>query len=168
MNANINSQTRLSDGHETTIFSLEIEKLFNQLSLCSKNIQYSAIDYINLFFGETNKKALLNYKDDIVFEYKNGNKKLSYDDLSSGEKQLVYIIIKSILTVEIGQDKTNVLLLDEPEISLHLSWQEKLLNTLSSINPNGQIILATHSPAIVMNGYMRSYIDFDNIAKEIY
>jgi predicted ATP-dependent endonuclease of OLD family len=38
---------------------------------------------------------------------------------------------------------------DEPELSLHVTWQEILTDNLRKINPNAQIIFATHSPDIV-------------------
>lgn len=56
--------------------------------------------------------------------------------------------------------------MDEPEISLHLSWQESLLNHIRSVNDNSQIIIVTHSPAIVMNGWMDSFVDIKKIICE--
>lgn len=53
--------------------------------------------------------------------------------------------------------------MDEPEISLHLSWQEKLLAQIREINPNSQIIIVTHSPAIVMNGWLDCFVDIQDI-----
>ena len=53
--------------------------------------------------------------------------------------------------------------MDEPEISLHLEWQEKLISEIMKLSPDCQLIIVTHSPAIVMNGCMDSYIDIDDI-----
>ena len=53
--------------------------------------------------------------------------------------------------------------MDEPEISLHLEWQEKLLTEILKVNKDCQLIIVTHSPAMVMNGWIDSYIDIDNI-----
>jgi hypothetical protein len=50
--------------------------------------------------------------------------------------------------------QNSVLLLDEPEISLHLSWQRKLIDTLREINPNCQLIIVTHSPSIYGDGWI--------------
>ncbi|HFQ0176050.1 TPA: AAA family ATPase, partial [Escherichia coli] len=60
----------------------------------------------------------------------------------------------------------SVLLMDEPEISLHLTWQERLISTIKSINDNCQLIIVTHSPAILMKGWMDSFVDIKNISKE--
>lgn len=43
--------------------------------------------------------------------------------------------------------------MDEPELSLHISWQDKLLSTIRDLNPNCQLIIATHSPSIFANGW---------------
>ena len=56
--------------------------------------------------------------------------------------------------------------MDEPEISLHLSWQEILLNHIRDVNNNSQIVIVTHSPAIVMNGWMNSFVDIKKIICE--
>jgi predicted ATP-dependent endonuclease of OLD family len=43
--------------------------------------------------------------------------------------------------------------MDEPEISLHISWQYELLNWILELNPNVQLILTTHSPSIFSDGW---------------
>jgi predicted ATP-dependent endonuclease of OLD family len=45
--------------------------------------------------------------------------------------------------------RSNVFIIDEPELSLHLRWQEMLLEKMIESNPRAQIIVATHSPEIV-------------------
>ncbi|MBS4206307.1 AAA family ATPase [Lederbergia citrea] len=66
------------------------------------------------------------------------------EKLSSGERHLL-----SFLTLFVIEgSKRDILMIDEPEISLNLEWQSKLLNMLSKFAPNSQIIVATHSPAI--------------------
>ncbi|MEY8823118.1 AAA family ATPase [Klebsiella pneumoniae] len=87
---------------------------------------------------------------------------IKYNLLSSGERQLLYILIKSANACL----EDTVLLMDEPEISLHLTWQEKLITTIKSINDNCQLIIVTHSPAILMKGWMDSFVDIKNISKE--
>ena len=65
--------------------------------------------------------------------------------LSSGEKQLLIILGESLL-----QEKAPwIYIADEPELSLHVSWQSQLIDSLRKVNPNAQIIFATHSPDIV-------------------
>jgi len=63
--------------------------------------------------------------------------------LSSGEKQLILILLETFLTGE------NSILIDEPEISMHIDWQQQLINIMMQLNSSAQIILATHSPEIM-------------------
>ena len=89
------------------------------------------------------------------------NEKLSFVNLSSGERQIIYTLLK----VAIATKNNALILMDEPEISLHLSWQEKLITQIRTINPDSQLIIVTHSPAIVMNGWLDSFVDIQDIIK---
>ncbi|MCM7529995.1 AAA family ATPase [Enterobacter quasiroggenkampii] len=84
---------------------------------------------------------------------------LSYKALSSGERQLLYIMLKVVN----GRDRNSIILMDEPEISLHLNWQETLIDSIREINPLSQLIIVTHSPGIVMNGYRDAFRDMKDI-----
>ena len=68
---------------------------------------------------------------------------ISLASLSSGEKQTLWIFIGTLLAEE------SALLIDEPEISMHVDWQEQLLSGMQQLNSNAQIIVATHSPGIM-------------------
>ena len=65
--------------------------------------------------------------------------------LSSGEKQILILLTEALLRV----DKPVVYIADEPELSLHVTWQEKLLESLVTLGGKIQVIVATHSPDIV-------------------
>lgn len=65
-------------------------------------------------------------------------------DLSSGEKQLLRICIDVLLS-----DRTSVLI-DEPELSMHIDWQRRLIPALRALAPESQLIIATHSPEIMV------------------
>jgi predicted ATPase len=45
--------------------------------------------------------------------------------------------------------KPTTFIADEPELSLHVLWQERLVECVRELNPAAQIIFATHSPDIV-------------------
>ena len=81
------------------------------------------------------------------------NKKLSIFELSSGEKQMLLIL----LTVLCQDEQPSVLLLDEPEMSLHYSWQYELIKIIRTLNPNCQVIIATHSSSIFAKGWMNKF-----------
>ena len=65
--------------------------------------------------------------------------------LSSGEKQILILLTETLLRI----DTPIVYMADEPELSLHISWQEKLLESLTVLGGQIQMIVATHSPDIV-------------------
>lgn len=74
---------------------------------------------------------------------------IPYFSLSTGEKQLLYIL----LTVSNTLGESTVLLLDEVDTGLHIDWKKKLLMEILTINPNVQIIAATHSPSLIDGWY---------------
>lgn len=59
-----------------------------------------------------------------------------------------------LLTVLMENQLPYVLLMDEPEVSLHFEWQKQLIDLILQLNPNVQLIITTHSPAVIMNGWM--------------
>ena len=65
--------------------------------------------------------------------------------LSSGEKQL-FLRALSLKFLEVNN---SIILIDEPEISLHPRWQQKIIKVYENIGENNQIVIATHSPHIV-------------------
>jgi energy-coupling factor transporter ATP-binding protein EcfA2 len=73
------------------------------------------------------------------------DKHLHLSNLSSGEKQLLIIMAEALLQ----ENDEFIYIADEPELSLHVRWQEQLTRNLRKINPKGQVIFATHSPDIV-------------------
>lgn len=84
-----------------------------------------------------------------VVDNENPQKVLQLSQLSSGEKQEIVLFYELIFDT-----KENLLLLiDEPEISLHITWQKKFLDDLVEVSRQTalQVIVATHSPQIVSN-----------------
>ena len=79
--------------------------------------------------------------------------------LSSGEKQMLAIL----LTVLIEDNQHYVLFMDEPEVSLHVDWQQRLIDLIVDLNPNVQVVLTTHSPAVIMNGWMDKVTEVSDI-----
>jgi predicted ATPase len=90
------------------------------------------------------KQMKLTASNELQFESRTG-KLLTTAMLSSGEKQLLILLTETLL--QRGQPA--VFIADEPELSLHVLWQEKLIGSLRALNPAAQIIVATHSPDIV-------------------
>ena len=113
-------------------------------------------DIVDELFRDTGKK-MLRTENELRFT-QIGEVLLPYQ-LSSGEKQILIIL----LTVLVEDNMPYVLFMDEPEVSLHLEWQKRLVDLCLELNPNVQIILTTHSPAIVMNGWVDSVTEVSDI-----
>lgn len=79
-----------------------------------------------------------------IFRNSSGNE-FDITGLSSGEKQL-FLRALSLKFLEVNN---SVILIDEPEISLHPQWQKKIIDVYESIGKNNQLIIATHSPHII-------------------
>ena len=88
--------------------------------------------------------------------------KVRLEQLSSGEKQMLLILT----TVFLQEEKPNVLLMDEPEISLHISWQDRLIELIRKLNPNCQVILTTHSPNIFASGWEDKLVFIQDLEEE--
>lgn len=104
-------------------------------------------ELINDFFlsSGTHKKITITSEGQVVFETK--GRKLHLTDLSSGEKQIV-ITFASLIFGFKGKG-TGIFIVDEPEASLHLEWQNKFVPAILKTNENIQLIFATHSPELI-------------------
>ena len=114
-----------------------------QISQPKKRFQ----DIIDDLFTETGKKII---RSENEIKFSSLGEELAPYQLSSGEKQILVIL----LTVLVEDNEHYVLFMDEPEVSLHIEWQKRLIDLILELNPNVQIILTTHSPAVIMNGWI--------------
>ena len=122
------------------------------LSMQKKRFQ----DIVDDLFSETGKK-IVRTENEIRFS-QIGETLVPYQ-LSSGEKQMLAIL----LTVLVEDNQPYVLFMDEPEVSLHIEWQKRLIDLCVALNPNVQIILTTHSPAVIMNGWIDAVTEVNDI-----
>ena len=79
-----------------------------------------------------------------IFENSQGEE-FDINELSSGEKQLFL----RTLSIKMLEPEDSIILIDEPELSLHPKWQQQIIKVYQSIGKNNQIIVATHSPHIL-------------------
>lgn len=99
------------------------------------------------FFGDSGKTLVLQ-ENSIKVRLPSGNI-ADLTSLSSGERQIFVLITHLFFNPAIGGE--NILLIDEPELSLHLKWQRQFVTAIRQASPSTQMILATHSPEIVYN-----------------
>lgn len=108
-------------------------------------------DTLDGLFASTNKQ-IDRGNNNIRFIKEKGKKTeriIEPYSLSSGEKQMLIIL----LTALVQDNQPAIMIMDEPEISLHTDWQENLIDNIRKLNENVQIIIATHSPSIIINGW---------------
>lgn len=162
MTSNSNNNIKKSDGGFASFLDYEINEELNKILLSrnQKSHRRNLINSLNRMFKDTKKTISI---DDNILTIKLRNGQIiNYKSLSSGERQIIYIFIKVLIAL----DNNAIILMDEPEISLHLSWQENLISEIRKLNNKSQIIIVTHSPAIVMNGWMDSFIDIKDIIEK--
>ncbi|MBO4986007.1 MAG: AAA family ATPase [Bacteroides sp.] len=133
----------------------EVRLQASSLSLPKRKFQ----DMMDDLFSYTRKK--IDRKSNEIRFYQD-EELLSPYKLSSGEKQMLVIL----LTALVRDGEHSVLFMDEPEASLHVEWQQRLIAMLRELNPNQQLILTTHSPAVIMEGWLDAVTEMEEITTQ--
>ena len=105
------------------------------------------------FFECTAKKVCRDSRGLLALRDSKGNV-VESSNLSRGEKNILILLVLAFLS----HDEKKVFILDEPDLTLHMEWQKKIIVRLLELAPQSQFIIATHSPALFMND-----VDFDVI-----
>ena len=118
-------------------------------NLTMKEVTNKVVNEINSIFNILELDAKLKgfSKDEKtlpIFENSAGEE-FDINDLSSGEKQLFL----RTLSIKMLEPNNSIILIDEPELSLHPKWQQRIIEVYKKIGENNQIIVATHSPHIL-------------------
>ena len=115
-----------------------IDHIFSKIELFESIINESVLSF---------KRILFSRNDGFYFVSNNGSR-IDYDLLSSGEKNQLIMTFNLIF----NSHCYSVVLIDEPEISLHVSWQSNFINSIlkiKNINLFDNVIISTHSPTII-------------------
>lgn len=135
--------------NKLTIISSYIEVLesrnLERMSLAERLLNFEKL--LNEFLTD---KVLSINSNGFILTSKNKNKDiLNETQLSTGEYHLLYLTTLALST----KAKGTVIAIDEPEMSMHISWQRKLIKALVQISSKAspQMIFATHSPDIASN-----------------
>ena len=104
------------------------------------------VSLINRFFSQTGKEVSIGREGGARIKMPNG-KTSSLQALSSGERQIFIMLAHLSLNRRLIRD--GVFIVDEPELSLHMGWQDMFVEAIQKANPRLQLILATHAPAII-------------------
>ncbi len=103
---------------------------------------------VNNFLADSHKKLRFDETGSLTVSFRE-DKEIPIESLSSGESQVVVIITQ--LSFNPAAQRANVFIVDEPELSLHVHWQELFVESIREANPDLQLILATHSPSIILD-----------------
>ena len=126
-----------------------ISEMFKNKNEKVEDIQRKVFDEINEIFENLNIDVKV---EDISQDGRNitlftnpSGDKFDINELSSGEKQLFL----RTLAIKMLNPENSIILIDEPELSLHPKWQQRIVDVYKKIGKNNQIIIATHSPHIL-------------------
>ncbi len=125
--------------------SLEYQEEINKLNEPLNRLK----SIIDAFFQEGAKELIITPEGELIINLKKTEGKASCFELSSGEKQILTMIGHLVFFERSFGSKSGIFIIDEPEISLHLAWQEIFVESIQTASQNSQLILATHSPAII-------------------
>ena len=146
---------RISEGKHIRIKDIPILPIIRRTQTMVKsarkleNHRKTLFTPLRLYEGTVNsflkdKTIAVDESDGLKIEL-SSKSELNWRNLSSGEKQILILLTEVLLKV----DEPIVYIADEPELSLHVTWQEKLLESIVTLGGQKQIIVATHSPDIV-------------------
>jgi predicted ATP-binding protein involved in virulence len=129
---------------------------FNSRESDPKKRMKSVVNQFNKTFEKT---KLLSKLDGVNENFKpifksNNRNIITLENLSSGEKQLY----GRVITLKKLNPKNSIILIDEPELSLHPQWQTEIMKIYSNIGENNQFIVTTHSPFIISQTHHKNLI----------
>lgn len=145
------------------ILSAFIEDWNNRLEpLLPINDKIESLKHVlNSKLNPSGKYVSLTRGGQLVFKT-SSEKPLKVNDLSSGEQHLIALFSMLLFSTQSG----SIVLIDEPEISLHAAWKRDFLDDISTIAEvnNLQIVLATHSTNIINGRWeLTEELEFGNI-----
>ena len=135
------------EGHERYLAHcvLSLIDISESINAREKSI-WKFVDVCNGYFF--NKKFVFNnLNHSLSIKYDDDGRSVEMEELSSGEKQIVSLFAHMAL----GDDRLNYVIIDEPELSLSVNWQQKLLQDISKFESCAFIGAVTHSPFIFEN-----------------
>ena len=153
----------------------KVKQAFNQIKGDSQQQQLIHLFFEklqNIFGGILEDETLKLEFDDDKYDFliQSKGRDLSFNDLADGFSAFISIVLEILVRVDIAREANNtyepcgIVLIDEPETHLHLSLQYQVLPILTTLFPNIQFIVATHSPAVISS--IKNVTVFDLTSKE--
>lgn len=144
-----NKNTRRDSNQDTLLYFLsKLSMVVNQTKQLESTIE-NFVKKANTYLGATSDVKVFNYdpekmKVTVINQWTSDE--VNLNDLSSGEKQVV-----SLLSYLFLYPSDKIILIDEPELSLSMDWQEKILLDIVTAPSCKQLLAITHSPFIFDN-----------------
>lgn len=141
---NVNEHDAVSEIGRNALLKKLIVNMSNELNQESEYIQ--AINRLTEIFNEYigPDKYLKISEEEAIVGFHSSDETHRISALSSGERHL--LVLLTIFVIE--GNRRQLFMVDEPELSLNMIWQRKLLPLLSELAPNAEIVVASHSPSI--------------------
>lgn len=141
---NVNEYDEVSESGKNPLLKKLIFNMSNELNKESEDIQTvnRLMEIFNEYIGPD--KYLQITEEQVVVKFHSSEETHKIGGLSSGERHL--LVLLTIFVIE--GNRRDLFMVDEPEISLNMVWQRKLLPLLSELAPNSTIIVASHSPSV--------------------
>lgn len=141
---NVNEHGSVSENGKNPLLKKLIVNMSNELNKESEDIQdvNRLMEIFNEYIGP--EKYLQITEENVVVKFRSSEEAHKIGMLSSGERHL--LVLLTIFVIE--GNRRHLFMVDEPEISLNMIWQRKLLPLLSELAPNAKIIVASHSPSV--------------------
>ena len=141
---NVDEHAAISEIGKNSLLKKLIVNMSNELNHESEYIQ--AINRLTEIFNEYigPDKYLTISEEEAIIGFHSSDETHRISALSSGERHL--LVLLTIFVIE--GNRRQIFMVDEPELSLNMTWQRKLLPLLSELAPNAEIIVASHSPSI--------------------
>jgi ABC-type lipoprotein export system ATPase subunit len=134
------------DQNNIKVLSIYIDDAKQKLSVFDELAE--KIDLLSKIINNRflHKKLSISKKDGFIFKTSNG-KIIPPTSLSSGEQHELVLLYEMLFKVK----PNSLILIDEPEISLHVAWQQEFLKDLQEITRivGFDVLIATHSPQII-------------------
>lgn len=141
---NVDEHAAISEIGRNSLLKKLIVNMSNELNHESEYIQ--AINRLTEIFNEYigPDKYITISEEEAIVGFHSSSETHRISALSSGERHL--LVLLTIFVIE--GNRRHIFMVDEPELSLNMTWQRKLLPLLSELAPNAEIIVASHSPSI--------------------
>lgn len=143
---NLNALDQLKDTQKATM-ALYIEDSEKKLEVFDDLEKRLALLMNNINSKFLHKAIAIDRRKGLVARHERNDQVLELDALSSGEQHELVLMYDLLFKVK----PNTLVMIDEPELSLHVTWQDKFLSDLLEIVKVTQfdVLLATHSPYII-------------------